>query len=133
MRMNQPVAKTIDEYIGRCSIEVQVMLEKIRKTIRKAAPKAEESISYHIPAYKLNGKPLIYFAAYKNHIGLYPAPRNNEQFKEELAAYEGGKGTIQLPLEKPIPLNLISRIVEFRRQEIMKMPAPKTKQARNSS
>ena len=105
--------KTIDEYIAGFPPDVQKILEKIRLTIRKAAPKAEEAISYGIPAFKLNGN-LVFFAAYKNHIGVYPAPRGNEKFKKELSAYEGGKGTVRFPLDKPIPFGLISRIVRFR-------------------
>jgi uncharacterized protein YdhG (YjbR/CyaY superfamily) len=105
--------KTIDEYIARFPVDVQANLKKIRATIRKAAPAAQEKISYQIPAFTLHGI-LIYFAAHKHHIGLYPAPRGVEPFKKELSAYEGGKGTIQLPLDKPLPLALIGRIVKFR-------------------
>jgi uncharacterized protein YdhG (YjbR/CyaY superfamily) len=82
-------------------------------TIKKAAPGAEETISYQIPTFRLNGN-LVYFAAYKKHISLYPAPRGVEKFKEELSRYEGGKGTARFPLDKPIPFGLISRIVKFR-------------------
>jgi uncharacterized protein YdhG (YjbR/CyaY superfamily) len=106
--------QTIDEYISTFPKDVQGILEKIRKTIRKAAPDAEEKISYQIPAFTLKGSYLIYFAAYKKHVGLYPAPRGSEEFKEELSAYEGGKGTVKFPLDKPIPFDLISRIVKFR-------------------
>jgi uncharacterized protein YdhG (YjbR/CyaY superfamily) len=116
MRTNQ-TAKDIDEYIAGFPDDVQEMLEKIRMTIRKAAPDAEETISYQIPAFTLKGKYLIYFAAYKKHIGLYPAPRGNEKFKKELSAYEGGKGTVRFPFDKPIPFGLIGRIVKFRAKE----------------
>jgi uncharacterized protein YdhG (YjbR/CyaY superfamily) len=133
MRSNLPVPKTIDEYIGRCSVEVQLLLEKIRKTIRQAAPEAEESISYQIPAFKLNGKPLVYFAAYKKHIGLYPAPRGAAQFTEELAAYEGGKGTVQFSLAQPIPYDLIRRIVQFRRQGLLEPAEPKAKRSHRTA
>ena len=125
MRSNLPVPQTMDEYIGRCPVEVQVLLEKIRQTIRKAAPKAEESISYQIPAFKLNGKPLLYFAAYKKHIGMYPAPRGSAEFKDELAGYEGGKGTVQFPLTQPVPYDLIRRIAKFRAQEVLQQTAAK--------
>lgn len=118
MRTDRPVPQTIDEYIGGFSVEVQLILEKIRQTIRKAAPAAEEGISYQIPTFKLNGKPLLHFAAYKKHIGLYPAPREAEEFKEELAAYEGGKGTVQFPLDTPVPYDLIRRIVKFRMKSL---------------
>lgn len=118
MRTDRPVPQTIDEYIGGFSVEVQLILEKIRQTIRKAAPAAEEGISYQIPTFKLNGKPLLHFAAYKKHIGLYPAPREAEEFKKELAAYEGGKGTVQFPLDTPVPYDLIRRIVKFRMKSL---------------
>ncbi|MBI2826108.1 MAG: DUF1801 domain-containing protein [Planctomycetia bacterium] len=105
--------KNIDEYIAGFPSDVRAILKKIRTTIRKAAPGAEETISYQIPTFTLHGT-VIHFAAYKQHIGLYPAPRGVEQFKEELSAYEGGKGTIRLPLDKPVPFRLISKIVKFR-------------------
>ena len=96
-------------------------------TIRKAAPAAEEAIGYRMPTFKLNGN-LIHFAAYKNHIGLYPAPRAIEEFKEQLTRYEGGKGTIRLQLDEPIPYDLISRIVKFRvKENLQKSKAPRAK------
>lgn len=107
-------SKDIDEYIAGFPSDVQQILEKIRMTIRKAAPKAAEKISYQIPSFTLKGKYLIYFAAYKKHIALYPAPRGSEEFKKELSAYEGGKGTVRFPFDKPIPFGLIRRIVKFR-------------------
>lgn len=108
--------KNIDEYIAGFPPEVQVILEKIRMTIRRAAPDAEETISYQIPAFTLNGN-LIYFAAYRKHFGLYPAPRGTAKFQKELSTYKVGKATIRLPLDKPIPFDLISKIVEFRVKE----------------
>ncbi len=117
MRTNQTAPKNIDEYIAGFPNDVQEILEKIRMTIRKAAPDAEEKISYQIPTFTLKGKYLIYFAAYKKHVGLYPAPRGSEKFKKELSAYEGGKGTVRFPFDKPIPLGLIKRIVKFRAKE----------------
>lgn len=113
MKSNQPVPKNVDEYISGFPADVQNILKKVRATIRKAAPKAEESISYQIPAYKLNGV-LIYFAAFKKHVSVYPAPREAKEFKKELAGYKGGKGTVQFPLDKPIPYDLITRIVKYR-------------------
>jgi uncharacterized protein YdhG (YjbR/CyaY superfamily) len=96
-------------------------------TIRKAAPSAEESISYRIPAFKLNG-PLVYFAAYKSHIGLYPMTAAiKKKFKKELSVYEGGKGTIRLPLDKPIPYPLIGRIVKFQVRENLNRAEAKRK------
>ena len=112
MKTTKPV-RTIDEYLAGFPKDIQEKLEKIRGTIRKAAPDAEEAISYNMPTFRLNGY-LIYFAAYKEHIAIYPAPRGNEEFKEELASYEGGKGTVRFPLHKPIPFDLIRRIVKFR-------------------
>jgi uncharacterized protein YdhG (YjbR/CyaY superfamily) len=105
--------KNVDEYIAGFPSDVGEILEKIRTTVRKAAPGAEETTSYQIPTFRLHGN-LIYFAAYKNHIGLYPAPRGVDEFKEALSAYEGGKGTIRFPLDKPIPFRLISKIVKYR-------------------
>lgn len=105
--------KTIDEYIKTFPKDVQSILEKIRKTIRKAAPSATETISYGIPTFKLNGKSFIYFAGFKHHISIYPAPRGVEEFKKELAEYKGGRGTVQFPLDKPLPLSLITKIVKF--------------------
>ena len=106
-------AENIDDYIADFPKNIQKSLEDIRATIRKAAPDAEEAIKYAIPTFTLNGN-LVHFAAFKNHIGFYPAPRGIEAFKKELSAYKGSKGTIQFPLDKPLPLALISKIVKFR-------------------
>ena len=105
--------KDIDEYIAGFPKDVQEILKKIRMTIKKAAPGAQEAIKYQIPAFTLNSR-RIYFAAYKKHIGLYPAPRGNEKFKKELSRYKGGKGTVRFPLDEPLPFALITRIVKFR-------------------
>lgn len=115
--MKRTVAKDIDEYVAGFPEDVQKILKKIRTTIRKAAPKAEEKISYGIPTFTLNDRYLIYFAGFKNHVSVYPAPRGSAEFKEELAGYKGGKGTVQFPLDKPIPYELITRIVKFRIRE----------------
>ena len=114
--MERTASKSIDEYIASFPPDVQEILEKIRTTIRNAAPGAQESISYGMPTFTLNGY-LVYFAAYKNHIGFYPAPIGIEKFKNEISEYESGKGTLQFPLDKPIPYDLISEIVVFRVQE----------------
>ncbi|HEV7241637.1 MAG TPA: DUF1801 domain-containing protein [Thermoanaerobaculia bacterium] len=106
--------KTIDEYIAGFPKDVQKLLQQVRKTIQKAAPDAEEAIKYQIPTFTLNGGNLVHFAAYKEHIGFYPAPRAIEEFKDELGAYAGAKGTVRFPLDKPIPLDLIGRMVKFR-------------------
>ncbi len=108
---------TIDEYIQGFPEDVQSRLEKIRQTIKNAAPVAVEAISYRMPTFKLKGKNLVHFAAFKNHIGFYPIPSGIEAFKEELSIYKQGKGSVQFPLEKPIPYDLIRRIVEFRVKE----------------
>jgi len=117
MRTKQTAPKNIDEYIAGFPNDVQEILEKIRMTIRKAAPDAEETISYQIPTFTLKGKYLVYFAAYKKHIGFYPAPTGIEKFKNELSIYGSAKGTLKFPLDKPIPFGLISKIVKFRVKE----------------
>ncbi len=116
MKANQPEPQTIDEYIAGFPQDVQEKLEQVRRTIREAAPDAQEKISYKMPTFTLKGN-LVYFAAFKNHIGFYPIPSGIEEFKEELSAYEQGKGSVQFPLDKPIPFDLISRIVKFRVKE----------------
>ena len=108
--------KTIDEYIKTFPEDVQSILEKMRQTIRKAAPEAEEAISYQIPTFKLKGN-LVYFAAFKNHIGFYPTSSAIEAFKKELAPYKGAKGSVRFPMVKPIPYDLVKKIVMFRRKE----------------
>jgi uncharacterized protein YdhG (YjbR/CyaY superfamily) len=113
MKTGRAAPKTIAQYIAAFPPDVRRTLRRIRATIRKAAPAAEEVISYQMPTYKLHGN-LVHFAAYPNHIGFYPAPRAIESFKKELAAYEGSKGTIKFPIDKPVPLGLITRIVKFR-------------------
>jgi uncharacterized protein YdhG (YjbR/CyaY superfamily) len=113
MKARQSAPTTIDEYIAGFPRNVQAILRKVRATIRKAAPTAKEAIKYQIPTFTLHGN-LIHFAAFKSHIGLYPTPRGVERFKDELSAYEGGKGTVRFPLDKPVPFGLISRIVRFR-------------------
>lgn len=109
----------IDGYIANFSPEAQEILRSIRKVIREAAPEAEEKISYQMPTYALHGN-LVHFAAHKSHIGFYPAPSGIEAFKQELSAYKGAKGSVQFPLNKPIPYELIRKIVEFRVAENIK-------------
>ena len=125
MKTNQAAPRDIDEYIAGFPKDVQEKLEKIRMTIKKAAPDAEETISYKIPTFNLKGKYLIYFAAYKKHIALYPAPIGIPEFKEEIVVYESGKGTLQFPLDKPIPFNLIRKIVKYRAKENLAKTAAK--------
>jgi len=107
---------TIDEYISTFPDDIQNILQKVKQTIIEAAPDAEEAISYQIPTFKLNGN-LVHFAAFKNHIGFYPAPSGQKAFQKELSVYKSGKGSVQFPLDKPIPLSLIKKIVKYRVKE----------------
>ena len=111
--------KTIDDYIKTFPPDVQSILEKMRQTIRKSAPEAVEAISYQMPTFKLNGN-LVHFAAFKHHIGLYPAPSGIEAFEKELSPFVGGKGSVRFPLDKPIPFDLVDKIVAFRVKENLK-------------
>jgi len=105
---------SIDEYIADFPEEIQSLLNQIRSTIKQAAPDAEESIGYGMPAYKTHGKPLVYFAAFKNHIGFYATPTGHAEFAQELSKFKQGKGSVQFPIDQPMPLKLITQIVEFR-------------------
>lgn len=106
--------KNIDEYIAGFPPDVQKHLEQIRETVQQAAPEAEETIKYNMPTFTLKGN-LVYFAAYKNHIGFYPVPSGNKELEKEFSPYKtSGKGTIQFPLDKPMPLDLVTRIVKYR-------------------
>ena len=109
----KPIPSTVGDYINSRPEEVREILSKIRETIRNAAPDAEEIISYGMPAYKLGGHPLVYFAAFRKHIGFYALPRGHHEFSAELSAYKGGRGSVQFPLNRMIPLDLIRRITEF--------------------
>jgi uncharacterized protein YdhG (YjbR/CyaY superfamily) len=117
--MNKSI-HNVDEYINGFPPNARTILGKIRAAIQKAAPDAEESISYGMPAYKFNGRPLVYFAAFKNHVGFYATPTGHAAFAEDLARYKQGKGSVQFPIDKPMPLDLITRIVEFRVAENLK-------------
>ena len=125
MQAEQAAPKTIDEYIAAFPPHVQEILEQIRTVIREAAPGVEEAISYQIPAFNLNGHYLVYFAAYKKHIGLYPAPTGVPEFEQDVATYGAGKGTLRFPLDKPIPYDLIRRIVHYRVAQNLDKPAAK--------
>ena len=116
---------TIDEYIASFPKEVQAILEQVRATIREAAPDAEEAISYGIPTFRLNKTYLVYFAGFKNHVGFYATPTGHEAFQEELSVFKQGKGSVQFPLNKPMPLDLIARIVQFRKEQILEKTAKK--------
>lgn len=111
--MESNTAKNIDDYIAAFPGEVQDMLQQIRATIQKVVPDAQEDIKYAIPTFVLNGKNLVHFAAFKHHIGFYPTPTGIESFKKELSKYKQGKGSVQFPLDQPMPLKLITEIVKF--------------------
>lgn len=114
----------IDEYIAGYSDDLQEILEQVRGTIKNAAPDAEEAIKYQIPTFVLNGN-LVHFAAFKNHIGFYPTPSGIEAFKQELSRYKSAKGSVQFPINEPMPLSLIDRIVRFRANEAKVKPMAK--------
>ncbi|HEY0602263.1 MAG TPA: DUF1801 domain-containing protein, partial [Herpetosiphonaceae bacterium] len=126
MNSDQTAPTTIDEYIAGFPQDIQAILQQIRQTIKAAAPEAEETIKYQMPTFMLKGN-LVYFAAFKKHIGFYPVPSGIEAFKDELAVYKQGKGSIQFPLDQPMPLDLISRIVKWRVQENLERAAAKAR------
>jgi len=109
----KPIAKNIDEYIASCPVEVQAILRKVRATVRESAPEARELISYRMPAFAQNGI-LIYFAAFKDHIGVYPPVRGDAKLEKAVSKYAGEKGNLRFPLDEPIPYGLIARIVRFK-------------------
>ena len=115
---NKP--KDIDEYIASFPAATQKLLEQMRAAIQKTAPEAVEAISYAIPTFKLNGKNLVHFAGFEKHIGLYATPTGHEAFVEDLSKYKQGKGSVQFPINEPLPLSLVERIVKFRVQEMDK-------------
>lgn len=119
MKTNQAAPKTIDEYLAGFPDEVREILQKIRTTIHKAAPGAEEKISYQMPTFTLKGDYLIYFAGYKKHVGLYPTPIGDTEFKEELSVYASGKGTVKFPFDQPIPFDLIRKMVKFQVKRVL--------------
>lgn len=105
---------SVENYINSFDANTHKLLKQIRETIRQVVPEAIESISYGMPAYKLNKKPLVYFAAYKNHIGFYATPQGHVEFSAELSKYKQGKGSVQFPINEPMPLDLIARITQFK-------------------
>lgn len=115
---NNITINAVDYYIGNFPEHIQQLLKQVRDTVLENAPAAVESIAYQMPAYKLNGKPLVYFGAFKNHIGFYATPTGHAEFAGELAAYKQGKGSVQFPIDEPMPLELIARIVKFRVSEV---------------
>ena len=126
MAIKRTISKDIDEYIAGFPGDVQAILESLISTIRDAAPYAKENINYGIPTFTLEGN-LVHFAAFKKHIGFYPAPSGIEKFKNELSAYEGAKGSVQFPLDKPIPYELVRKIVAFRVKENLEKAEAKRK------
>jgi uncharacterized protein YdhG (YjbR/CyaY superfamily) len=109
--------KTVEEYIKTFPKDIQTIIEKLRQTIHETAPEAVETISYQMPTFKLNGKNLVHFAVFKEHIGFYPTPSGIDSFEKDLAPYRTGKGTLQFPLDKPIPFDLVKKVVIFRVKE----------------
>ena len=116
MEIKKEQVRTIDEYIATFPEYIQEILQKIRQAIKESAPQAQEAISYRIPTFKLNGN-LVHFAAFKDHIGFFPTSSGVDAFQKELSGYETSKGTIRFPLDKPIPFDLIRKIVKFRVKE----------------
>jgi uncharacterized protein YdhG (YjbR/CyaY superfamily) len=119
--------QTIDQFVSNFPPEVQTILQKIRALIQKSAPGAEEAMAYGMPTFRLNGKNLVHFSAFKEHIGFYPTPSGIAKFKKELSAYEGAKGSVKFPLSKPIPYALIGKITQFRVKEVMGKTSAKGK------
>jgi uncharacterized protein YdhG (YjbR/CyaY superfamily) len=128
MSTDQAAPTTVDAYIAAFPQNVQAMLQQIRQVIHETMPGLGETISYGMPTFTLNGKYLVYFGAYKKHIGLYPAPTGVEEFQEAVARYGGGKGTLKFPLDQPMPFDLIRRVVQFRAKENADKAAAKEKQ-----
>jgi uncharacterized protein YdhG (YjbR/CyaY superfamily) len=126
MKTKQTASQNIDEYIRGFRKEIREILQKIRMTIRKAAPQAEEIISYQMPAFRLNGN-LVYFAAFKKHFGFFPTSSGIRAFEQELSAYHGSKGSVQFPFDQPVPFGLITKIVKFRVSENLKKAETKRK------
>ena len=127
MESNKAGFNSIDEYIATFPVETQKILEELRATIKAAAPDAGEKISYQMPTFAQKGN-LVHFAAYKNHIGFYPTPSGIQAFEQELSVYEGAKGSVKFPIDKPLPLELISKIVKFRVAENLKKAETKSSQ-----
>ncbi len=124
--MNKNGFKDIDSYIQTFPKDVQVLLQQLRETILKAAPQAEEAISYQMPTFKLKGN-LVHFAAYRNHIGFYPAPSGLTEFQKEISKFKHSKGAVQFPLDKPLPFSLITKIVKYRvKKNLEKVKAQKS-------
>ena len=126
MEDNKVRFNSIDEYVATFPEEIQAVLQTIRETVRAAAPDAQEKISYQMPTFFLKGN-LVHFAAFKHHIGFYPTPSGVDAFKEEIARYQSAKGSIRFPLDEPMPLDLITRIVKMRMADNLKKAASKSR------
>jgi uncharacterized protein YdhG (YjbR/CyaY superfamily) len=129
MESNEVRFNSIDEYIAAFPEDIQIILQQIRETIQAAAPDAIEKISYQMPTFAQNGN-LVHFAAFKTHIGFYPTPSGTEAFKEEIARYQSGMGSIQFPLDEPMPLDLITRIVKMRVAENLQKAESKSRRGK---
>jgi uncharacterized protein YdhG (YjbR/CyaY superfamily) len=125
MKSEKAGFKSVDEYIGTFPKDVQKILKQIRATIKAAAPGAREKISYQIAAFELNGRNLIHYAGWKNHISVYPIPSGTEAFNKEVSQYAAGRGTVKFPLDKPMPLKLITKIVKYRVADNLKNTSKK--------
>lgn len=128
MATGRATPKSIDEYIAASAPEVRATLERIRLTVRNSAPAAQETISYQIPTFTLNGA-LVYFAAFKKHLGFYPPVRGDARLEKAVSAYAGEKGNLRFPLDQPIPYDLIERIVKHRVKQNLAKASAKTKEA----
>lgn len=126
MRSKKAGFNSIDEYIETFPREIQKLLKEIRKTIKTVAPKSEETISYQMPAFKLDGQYIAHFAAWKKHIGMYPIPAGDKAFQKEILPYKGDKSSLQFPLDKPLPLKLIGKMVKFRIAENLEKAGAKS-------
>lgn len=120
-----PKFTSIDQYIKTFPQDVQKILQKVRQTIHTAAPEATETISYQMPTFTQNGRVLVYFAAWKSHLGFYATPTGNEAFRKELAPYQSAKGSVRFPFDEPIPYELITKMTVFQMEENLKKPAKK--------
>ncbi len=123
--MNSNIPASVEAYIASFPPETQAILEQVRKTIQNIVPEAKEDIKYAMPTYVFNGKNLVHFAAFKNHIGFYATPTGHEAFKDALLKYKSGKGSVQFPIDEPMPLELIAQIVAFRKAEQLMKPTKK--------
>jgi uncharacterized protein YdhG (YjbR/CyaY superfamily) len=128
LESNKTGIRSVDEYIASFPEDIQALLQTVRATIRAAAPEAEEKISYQMPAFALKGN-LVYFAARKKYIGFYPTSSGTEEFKDEISAYKGAKGSVRFPIDQPLPLDLIDRIVRFRVAENLARAAAKSRKS----